>query len=118
MADPQNQDNDADQRPPIWGSMRYVESAYGLSQSTQRNLRRAAGRETSVKPICAPIGGRKTGFTRDLIVVSVRFHLVSRWFHAVSRPPEASKIVGLRNQRPIVLSSSHTSVKPRRFTIA
>ena len=40
MADPQKQDNDADQRPPVWASMRYVQNAYGLSQSTQRNLGR------------------------------------------------------------------------------
>ena len=40
MADPQKQDNDADQRPPVWASMRYVQNAYGLSPSTQRNLGR------------------------------------------------------------------------------
>ena len=43
MADHQDdhQDHDADdQRPPIWASMRYVQNAYGLSQSTQRNLGR------------------------------------------------------------------------------
>jgi hypothetical protein len=40
MADPQKQDYDADQRPPVWASMRYVQNAYDLSQSTQRNLGR------------------------------------------------------------------------------
>jgi hypothetical protein len=42
MADHQDhhQNDDADQRPPVWASMRYVEDAYGLSHSTQRNLSR------------------------------------------------------------------------------
>jgi hypothetical protein len=41
MADYQDhQDHDAEQQPPVWASMRRVETAYGLSQSTQRNLAR------------------------------------------------------------------------------
>jgi hypothetical protein len=39
MADHQDHDDGA-QRPPVWASMRHIQSAYGLSPSTQRNLSR------------------------------------------------------------------------------
>ena len=38
MAD--HQDDHQDDQRPIWASMRHVQNAYGLSQSTQRNLGR------------------------------------------------------------------------------
>jgi hypothetical protein len=38
--DHQDHDADAQRRSPVWGSMRYVQAAYGLSPSTQRNLSR------------------------------------------------------------------------------
>jgi hypothetical protein len=80
MADSQDhQDHDADYRAgddqrPIWGSMRYVESTYGLSQSTQRNLSRL-GKIEMVRLV--GIGGGK--------LVRVNLPSVDRYFASLPK---------------------------------
>src|SRR6516165_8225517 len=88
----------AAQRSPIWGSMRYVESTYGLSQSTQRNLSRL-GKIEMVRLI--GIGGGK--------LVRVNLPSVDRYFASLPKvEPGSGRWLGPERDR------SRRSPKHRR----